>query len=652
MKRAILLFLLWSVSGWAATTEVRQDRTTRVLVGRSTIVSSNFLGQTTQPLSQFSATTSAELAGVLSDETGSGGGFVRATSPTLTTPALGTPSAVDLANATNLPIATGVSGLGTGVATWLATPTSDNLASALTDETGSSGGFVRAGSPTFTGTVTSAGSLALGSSSLVGWNANDTYLWRRAASHVQARPSGGKISVANTDDNGSNYEWGSMGWSGNVLTIGTEKGGTGVARDVYYTHGGVTKMVVNQYGVGVGTTALSTHPFYVADSTADGAKLISIYNGNAGVNTYAGVRAQSDAGQVELRSYSAAHTTWPDSGVLTPSNLDGMFAFYSGSSTMDWLWYANGLERMRLSDNGEFRISTPGAISQSSLLVSGSPATGGTATTTKPLVLIEPTGTTSTAWITSGTMFGINAPAAFAGNLIHAAVNGAAPVFTVSAAGLVAATRITLAAGSTGAGTAPLKLTTQASVLTTPEQGTFELKGNSLKFTQLVKRRGVVMSQGVITSDTTVANTTTESGAILKAEHNANYLEAGKCEEFVIRGVISQRNNPAAFGTFRIKYAGVTIQSIVTPASTAMTSVPFELRVGFTCRTTGATGTARIDGLLMLGQSIGIDPGAGGTPTIDTTTAQDTTVTFQWNEANVANTVTFTQGRTLCIETN
>jgi hypothetical protein len=42
--------------------------------------------------------------------------------------------------------------------------------------------------------------------------------------------------------------------------------------------------------------------------------------------------------------------------------------------------------------------------------------TGGTATTTKPHVLIEPTGTTSTGWGTSGTGLGINAASGFAGN--------------------------------------------------------------------------------------------------------------------------------------------------------------------------------------------------------------------------------------------
>lgn len=51
--------------------------------------------------------------------TGSGN-FVRATSPTLVTPALGTPSSATLSNATGLPVSTGISGLGTGIATALA----------------------------------------------------------------------------------------------------------------------------------------------------------------------------------------------------------------------------------------------------------------------------------------------------------------------------------------------------------------------------------------------------------------------------------------------------------------------------------------------------------------------------------------------------
>lgn len=89
--------------------------------------------------------SSANLASAVSDETGSGA-LVFANSPTLVTPALGTPSSATLTNATGLPISTGVDGLGTGVATFLATPSSANLRSALTDETGT-GSAVFATSP-------------------------------------------------------------------------------------------------------------------------------------------------------------------------------------------------------------------------------------------------------------------------------------------------------------------------------------------------------------------------------------------------------------------------------------------------------------------------------------------------------------------------
>ena len=85
--------------------------------------------------------------GLVSNAITGTGNVVMSTSPTLVTPALGTPSSVTLTNATGLPVSTGISGLGTGMATFLATPSSANLASTVTDETGS-GSLVFSNSPT------------------------------------------------------------------------------------------------------------------------------------------------------------------------------------------------------------------------------------------------------------------------------------------------------------------------------------------------------------------------------------------------------------------------------------------------------------------------------------------------------------------------
>lgn len=61
--------------------------------------------------------------------------------------------------------------------------------------------------------------------------------------------------------------------------------------------------------------------------------------------------------------------------------------------------------------------SKNGAASTPPFSLTGTVFSGGSATTTKPYLLLEPSGTTSTAWNTSGTMMGINAASGFAGLL-------------------------------------------------------------------------------------------------------------------------------------------------------------------------------------------------------------------------------------------
>lgn len=104
----------------------------------------------------LSVTGHVTLEGITSTGATGTGNLVFSTSPTFVTPVLGTPTSGTLTNCTGLPIATGISGLGSNVATFLATPSSANLRSALTDETGT-GAAVFATAPTLTGQILAAG---------------------------------------------------------------------------------------------------------------------------------------------------------------------------------------------------------------------------------------------------------------------------------------------------------------------------------------------------------------------------------------------------------------------------------------------------------------------------------------------------------------
>lgn len=113
-------------------------------LGSAAYTSASVYGLVGSPLSQFASTTSAQLRGVLSDELGTGAALFDGATPT----------SFVLTNATGLPVSTGISGLGSGVATFLATPSSANLAAAVTGETGS-GALVFGTSPSFTTDITS-----------------------------------------------------------------------------------------------------------------------------------------------------------------------------------------------------------------------------------------------------------------------------------------------------------------------------------------------------------------------------------------------------------------------------------------------------------------------------------------------------------------
>ena len=121
----------------------------------------------------------------------------------------------------------------------------------------------------------------------------------------------------------------------------------------------------------------------------------------------------------------------------------GTVALVAGSSGQ--ITYNNagdqaGLTSASIGSTDEINISLAGTASTPPVSFTGSWFTGGTSTTTKPQLLIEPTGTTSTAWSTSGTGLGVNAASGFAGNLIDLQINGSSKALVDSSGRLALGT--------------------------------------------------------------------------------------------------------------------------------------------------------------------------------------------------------------------
>lgn len=142
------------------------------------------------------------------------GATTNGTALTLVAPVLGTPASGTLTNCTGLPLGS-VTGLGANVSTFLATPSSDNLRSALTDETGT-GSAVFATSPTLVtpvlgaATATSINGVAIdtatsatldlaNSSTLATSGANSITLTSTGATNVTLPTTGTLSTLAGTE---------------------------------------------------------------------------------------------------------------------------------------------------------------------------------------------------------------------------------------------------------------------------------------------------------------------------------------------------------------------------------------------------------------------------------------------------------------------
>lgn len=267
---------------------------------------------------------------------------------------------------------------------------------------------------------------------------------------------------------------GGGGTASATQAYGGEGGGSGAFLDIIIAN----PVSTYTYTVGAGGTAGGVGTGVNAGAGGAGAAgLIEVteYYANGAIGTatnVTGVVAIANGGTNNSSAYTAGSVIYSNGTSLTQDNSN---FFWDGTNHRLGIGLAS-------PTTGALVIASNGAASLSGENVSGTWFTGGSGTTTKPQVLIEPTGATSAAWNTNGTGLGINAGSGFTGNMLDLQLNGISAL-SVASNSVVTLNKAALAAGTTPSDGIILQNTTAAANTVQQMSPSLRLTGQGWKTT-------------------------------------------------------------------------------------------------------------------------------------------------------------------------